>query len=83
MACCSIKDNGPGMDSHTRNSALKGFFTTKGARGTGMGLMLVRKIIDQHNGLLLVESEEGAGSVFRVRLPETHSTDGSKNSLVE
>jgi signal transduction histidine kinase len=45
------------------------FISTKGARGTGLGLAVSRKILREHGGDILVKSEVGKGSVFTIRLP--------------
>ena len=65
-----VSDNGCGMDEETRNRALRTFFSTKGTRGTGLGLMITRKIIQEHGGVIELESEKGKGTRFIVRLPE-------------
>ncbi|MDM8525955.1 response regulator [Desulfococcaceae bacterium HSG8] len=64
-----VTDNGCGMDEDTRNKIFQSFFSTKGTRGTGIGLMMTKKIIDQHHGQIEVKSEEGKGSTFIIRLP--------------
>jgi signal transduction histidine kinase len=64
-----VSDNCGGMSESTRKRLFQGFFTTKGSRGTGIGLMLVRKIIEAHHGRIEVESEPGCGSRFVIRLP--------------
>jgi nitrogen-specific signal transduction histidine kinase len=51
------------------------FFSTKGADGTGLGLLNVQKIAQEHGGLVEVESEPGRGSVFRLLLPLGPSKD--------
>ncbi|MDH3882537.1 MAG: ATP-binding protein [Desulfobacteraceae bacterium] len=48
----------------------KRFFSTKGSEGTGIGLMITKKIIDEHKGVIKVESKEGAGSKFFIKLPK-------------
>ena len=65
-----VTDNGCGMDEETRKKIFQIFFSTKGSRGTGLGLMIARKIVDEHGGLIDLSSEKGIGTVFRVKLPE-------------
>lgn len=64
-----VKDNGDGMDENIGQSLFKEFITTKGAYGTGFGLMTTKKIIDEHQGAISFESEKGEGSVFTMKLP--------------
>jgi signal transduction histidine kinase len=65
-----VTDNGCGMDEETRKKVFQIFFSTKGSRGTGLGLMIAKKIVDEHGGLIDLSSEKDSGTVFRVRLPE-------------
>ena len=65
-----VIDNGCGMDEETRKKVFQIFFSTKGSRGTGLGLMIARKIVDEHGGVIDLSSEKGSGTLFRVRLPE-------------
>jgi signal transduction histidine kinase len=65
-----IKDNGRGMNAEIKKNIFKRFFSTKGSEGTGIGLMITKKIVDQHNGVIEVESEAGAGSTFILKLPK-------------
>ena len=65
-----VTDNGCGMEEETRENLFKSFFTTKGSRGTGIGLMITKKIIDGHKGLIEVASEKGNGSKFIIRIPK-------------
>lgn len=65
-----VKDNGVGMDRETKESLFTLFFSSKGNKGTGLGLFIANKIIDQHGGKITVESTSGQGSIFRVRLPK-------------
>jgi len=65
-----VSDTGSGMDAETKSKLFQSFFSTKGTNGTGIGLMLTKKIIDQHGGIIDVESHKGIGSTFRIRLPE-------------
>ena len=65
-----VLDNGCGMSTATKQKIFKHFFSTKGSEGTGIGLMITQKIIDEHNGVIKVESHEGAGSKFFIKLPQ-------------
>jgi two-component system NtrC family sensor kinase len=65
-------DRGSGIDAKHRESIFNPFFTTK-AEGVGLGLPIVAKIVDEHGGVIAVESEVGRGSIFRVHLPVTHA----------
>lgn len=65
-----VKDTGCGMDPETREKVFRSFFSTKGSKGTGLGLMITRKIVQEHGGEISLDSEKGKGSVFTIRLPE-------------
>jgi signal transduction histidine kinase len=64
-----VLDNGCGMNSKIKQNIFKRFFSTKGSAGTGIGLMITKKIIDEHEGQIEVESKEGSGSTFSIRIP--------------
>ncbi|MGD9975901.1 MAG: ATP-binding protein, partial [Desulfatirhabdiaceae bacterium] len=64
-----IEDTGAGMDMETRQKIFQGFFSTKGTRGTGIGLMTTRKTVEKHGGDIQVDTEAGKGSRFRIFLP--------------
>ncbi|WKZ39698.1 MAG: response regulator [Anaerolineales bacterium] len=65
-----VRDNGPGIPKEIQEKIWVSFFTTKGGKGgTGLGLSAVMQIVDQHGGRIWLESEEGKGASFYVRLP--------------
>jgi PAS domain S-box-containing protein len=64
-----IKDNGVGMDEEVIKKLFTSFFSTKGHRGTGLGLMVTRKLIEEHSGTIDVKSQPGKGTTVNVRLP--------------
>ena len=65
----SISDDGRGIPREALPKVFEPFFTTKGVRGTGLGLAITWGIVEGHGGTIEVESEEGRGSRFTVRLP--------------
>ena len=64
-----VADNGVGMDPDLKERVFTTFFTTKGTKGTGLGLLTTRKIVQEHGGRIETESTVGEGSLFRIRLP--------------
>jgi two-component system NtrC family sensor kinase len=69
-ALVSIGDTGCGIPPELRDRIFDPFFTTKPAgEGTGLGLEIVRKIVEKHGGRIAIESEVGRGSTFTVSLP--------------
>jgi signal transduction histidine kinase len=73
-----VEDNGCGMDAETRKQAFNNFFSTKGSKGTGLGLMITRKVITEHGGSIELTSEKGKGSAFSIRLPKKYDIAASK-----
>ncbi|MBI3178159.1 MAG: HAMP domain-containing protein, partial [Deltaproteobacteria bacterium] len=69
-----VRDDGPGIPGEIITRIFDPFFTTKApGSGTGLGLAVCRKIIEEHAGELTVESRPGAGATFRIRLPADDS----------
>lgn len=64
-----IQDNGIGMQQDTLARLFSVFFSTKGSRGTGLGLFIAKKAVDQHGGRIGAVSEPGLGSSFRIWIP--------------
>ena len=74
----AVTDNGPGVPSDLQKRIFEPFYQAPSSRakgGKGLGLHLVRTIVEQHGGRVWVESVPGQGSRFWVSLPQTPSTD--------
>ncbi|MEO8877347.1 MAG: ATP-binding protein [Polyangiaceae bacterium] len=81
-AIVEIKDSGPGIPSEVRTRIFEPFFTTKPiGSGTGLGLSICRTIITALRGDIVVESELGKGSLFRIKLPQPSVRRERKASL--
>jgi signal transduction histidine kinase len=63
----SVSDNGPGISGEIQEKLFDPFFSTK-EEGTGLGLSIAARIVEEHGGRLSVQSEEGKGATFTVRL---------------
>jgi len=69
-ACLEVEDGGCGMSEEVKQRLFEPFFTTKEAgKGTGLGLSMVANIVAAHGGQIQVESEPGAGTLFRIQFP--------------
>lgn len=64
-----VADNGPGIPVEDRQKIFSPFESGKGARGTGLGLPVSKKIVDEHGGRIEVDDREGGGAVLRIFLP--------------
>ena len=64
-----VQDNGCGMSRETMDNLFTSFFSTKGDRGTGLGLAVTRKLVQENKGTIDVASRLGEGTTFTVRLP--------------
>ncbi|MFZ0727169.1 MAG: response regulator [Desulfobacterales bacterium] len=64
-----VSDNGAGMSQEVQDRLFTSFFSTKGHRGTGLGLMVTRKLVEEHGGWIEVASTLGEGTSFTVHLP--------------
>ena len=76
-AVIEIRDNGIGMPPEVVANVFTPFFSTKKKTGTGLGLALTKRIIDLHNGEIVVESEPEKGALFRITLPIDGARDKS------
>ena len=71
-----IADNGVGMDSDTSEKIFTPFFSLKGEKGTGLGLFISNKIIEQHGGEITVTSKLHEGTSFRIKMPKLQLESG-------
>jgi signal transduction histidine kinase/ActR/RegA family two-component response regulator len=80
-ALIEVSDTGIGMDEETRRRCLEPFFTTKGERGTGLGLAMVYGIVRRHNAEIEIDSVVGKGTTIRMCFPiPTTSAAGQNQS---
>ncbi len=70
----AVIDNGPGIPATKQRWILEPFNTTKGTKGTGLGLAVARRVAQQHGGQLLIESTPGKGATFRLLFPTQGQT---------
>ncbi|MBT4837993.1 MAG: response regulator [Methylococcales bacterium] len=77
-----VSDTGSGVDPEIINKIFDPFFTTKDVgKGTGMGLSVIYRIIEAHNGHILLDSKKGEGSTFRILLPPIESEQNINDEL--
>ncbi len=69
MAVIEVQDNGVGIAEKDQSRIFEPFFSTKGQRGTGLGLAVTRKIVEEHGGQIQVISKVGQGTTIRLRMP--------------
>ncbi len=65
-----VRDNGTGMEEDTQQRLFSDFFTTKGYKGTGLGLPVTEKVVREHGGELTFTSMPGKGTTFTLLLPD-------------
>jgi signal transduction histidine kinase len=69
-----VRDNGAGIAKEDSPKVFEGFFSSKGTEGTGLGLFVVQKVVEQHEGEITFESREGAGTAFTAVLRSQDSS---------
>lgn len=76
-----VADTGTGMTEEVRQRCLEPFFSTKGEKGTGLGLAMAFGIIRRHQGMLDIETSPGRGTTFRLTLPCHHATSAESEDV--
>ncbi len=82
QVCICIRDTGHGIKAEHIGKIFDPFFTTKGPdEGEGLGMYIVQKIVNQYDGTISVESEEGKGTTFTIQFParESDKPEGTEN----
>jgi two-component system NtrC family sensor kinase len=74
-----VSDNGTGMSDEVKEKLFAAFFSTKGGKGTGLGLLVTQKLVHEHGGSIEVTSEMGKGSTFIMTLPFRKQTDSESH----
>ncbi len=67
--CITVRDDGPGIPRELMSQVFSGMVSTKGSRGTGLGLLVVHKVVAEHGGQISVEETPGGGATFVIMLP--------------
>jgi two-component system sensor histidine kinase FlrB len=80
LLAIDVRDNGPGIDPEDRTRIFEPFFTRR-AGGTGLGLAVVRSVVEAHHGDLILKSTPGQGSCFTLTLPRVASRDRHERPL--
>jgi two-component system, NtrC family, sensor kinase len=78
----TVADNGAGIDAATLADIFTLFVSTKGAKGTGLGLTVSRKILREHGGDITAGSTLGRGSTFVLEFPLVRESDGDQGTLI-
>jgi len=69
-----IADNGPGVPQSDKVRIFEPFYSTKGSQGTGLGLAVTHKIVEEHSGSITVERGPEGGALFRILIPQQQPT---------
>lgn len=67
--CFEVEDNGCGMDKNTQKQLFDPMFSSKGGKGTGLGLLVTSKLVEEHKGVIQIKTSPGKGSTFTIKLP--------------
>jgi C4-dicarboxylate-specific signal transduction histidine kinase len=75
MVWVSVSDNGPGLPPEVKKNLFSGLFTTKGSKGTGLGLLVSQKIVEEHGGAIECVNLHEGGVRFTLAVPDLSETD--------
>ncbi|QDU35084.1 Sporulation kinase E [Poriferisphaera corsica] len=80
LVLIQVRDNGIGIPIETQKRLFQPFHSTKGLRGTGLGLVVTKKVVEEHGGQIKIETGEDSGTTFLILLPtntahQPHSAD--------
>jgi PAS domain S-box-containing protein len=75
-----VTDNGTGMTADVKKKLFSAFFSTKGGKGTGLGLLVTHKLVQENGGRIEVESEPGKGSTFTLHFPYRRENGGGSGT---
>jgi len=78
-----IGDNGPGIPEKDRRVVFEPFFSTKGSRGTGLGLAVAYKILHEHGGDIVLDRSPEGGALFRISVPGVRSAKIAQESQTQ
>ncbi|MBL7663531.1 MAG: response regulator, partial [Bacteriovoracaceae bacterium] len=79
-----VSDNGPGIKEEIREDIFSPFFTTKEVgEGTGLGLSISKKIVESHQGQILLDSKVGKGTTFTIKLPSIEVSSYSQSEYLK
>jgi len=65
-----------GMSEEVKEKLFNRFYSTKGSKGTGLGLVITRKVVEEHGGTIHVESKPGKGTTFTIEIPVQSAGQG-------
>jgi two-component system, NtrC family, sensor kinase len=80
MMTISVADNGSGIPPEMRGKLFETFCSTKASKGTGLGLAVTKKIIDEHHGTISIETSPETGTTFTIELPVRRPGDDETKS---
>ncbi|MGD8887916.1 MAG: hybrid sensor histidine kinase/response regulator [Desulfobacterales bacterium] len=78
-----IFDDGIGMDTETQDKLFTPFFSSKGDKGTGLGLFISNKFIEQHGGKINVKSTPGKGTRFQIEIPRLKQSSVKRQAIAD